>query len=330
MSLSKVTYDSLILLAGKLKNCSDAILADKNQLDNQLGAFLWDDPVGIRFYNNYEEGFAPIENKLIPNINSFVRYIYNLKNQINEYSDAAYATGGVGAAAAGAALVSKFSAKGEGFVSSRILMGVPKEKLDYLIQEGIISYDEDPANVGLTQEEYDRVIQSEKYEKRYKAYLDELRRRKQNLRKVSETDIDEINSSVFHLEEDELKVEYRHLGRATTLGGHATGEVASINLDYDSRQKSSLGGFAALGAHESTHARQWKIYQKIYEKSQDSSVVLTPNEKRILSSYPKFFKGWSQGYHDAEEEVDARISQYAFRDAWNKYAIETYNKPSKR
>lgn len=323
MSLAKVTYDSLVLLAEKLKKCADDILADKTQLDNQLGSFLWEDPVGVGFYNKYEEGFAPIQNKLIPNIDSFVQYIHNLKNQVDEYSGATLAAGGVGVAAAGAAIGSKPSVKRDGVVSSRVLAGAPKKKVDYLIREGIISDDEDPANVDLTQEEYDRVIQSDEYKKRYKAYLTELRRRHQNLREVSETDIDEINSAVFHLKEDELKVEYKHLGQSTSLGGQATGEVASINLDYDSRQKSSLGGFAALGAHESTHARQWKIYQKIYEKSQDPSAVLTSNERRILSSYPKFFRGWSQGYHDSAEEVDARISQYAFRDAWNKYALES-------
>ena len=67
-----------------------------------------------------------------------------------------------------------------------------------------------------------------------------------------------------------------------------------------------------------------ELIRKIFDKAQINPSSLTLGEKKILESYPKIFKGWSQAYHNSLEEIDARISQYAFRDACNQYAVETY------
>lgn len=322
MAISKVTQETLSQMANNLSQCAKDIVIVKKEMDEQLRSFIWDDPVGQSFAIKYEEDFKPLTNKLLPSMNEYVTYIIGLEGNVAEYGGTASMIGAIGATMT----PKRSTGILEGHVSSPALAGrLPKEK-GIMAKEKIVSLDEDPANVDLSQDDYEKLKERPEYKQRYDAYLSELRKRKPELSKrITAGDIDQINSAVLNLKEDELIVKFDRLGAPNILGGQSTGEYASINRDFlDWNPESSRCGVGALGAHESTHAAQWKKYRKIFDKAQINPSSLTSGEKEILESYPKIFKGWSQAYHNSLEEIDARISQYAFRDACNQYALETY------
>ena len=322
MAVSKVSLEILSQMANTLRQSAEAIVSAKGEMDEQLRSFVWDDPVGQSFAIKYEEDFKPLTNKLLPSMNEYVTYIIGLEGNVAEYGGTASMIGTIGAAMK----PKRSTGISEGHVSSAALAGrLPKGK-GVLAKEKIVSLDEDPTNVDLSQDDYEKLKKRPEYKRRYEAYLSELRKRRPDLSKrITAADIDQINSAVLNLKDDELIVKFDRLGASDVLGGQATGEHASINRDFlDWNPESSRCGVGALGAHESTHAAQWKKYRKIFDKAQIDPSSLTPGEKKILESYPKIFKGWSEAYHNSLEEIDARISQYAFRDACNQYAVETY------
>ena len=322
MAISKVTQEALSQMAKNLSQCAEDIVMAKKEMDEQLRSFIWDDPVGQSFVIKYEEDFKPLTNKLLPAMNEYVTYIIGLEGNVAEYGGTASMLGAIGAAM----IPKRSTGISEDHVSSSVLAGrSPKEK-GIMAKEKIVSLDKDPTNVDLSQDDYEKLKERLEYKRRYDAYLSELRKRKPDLSKrITTGDIDQINSAVLNLKEDELIVKFDRLGAPDILGGQATGEHVSINRDFlDWNPESSRCGVGALGAHESTHAAQWKKYRKILDKAQIDPSSLTPGEKKILKSYPKIFKGWSEAYHNSLEEIDARISQYAFRDACNQYAVETY------
>ena len=322
MAISKVTIEALSQMANILRQSAEVIVSAKGEMDGQLRSFIWDDSVGQSFAIKYEEDFKPIINKLLPTMNEYVSYIIGLEGNVAEYGGMASMIGGIGAA-----MIPKHSTGlSDGHVSSSALAGRSPREKGIMSKEKIVSLEDDPTNVDLSQDEYEKLKERPEYKRRYDAYLSELRKRRPDLSKrITTGDIDQINSTVLNLKDDELTVIFDRLGAPDILGGQTTGEDVSINRDFlDWNPESSRCGVGALGAHESTHAAQWKKYRKIFDKAQINPSSLTPGEKKILESYPKIFKGWSQAYHNSLEEIDARISQYAFRDACNQYAVETY------
>lgn len=231
---------------------------------------------------------------------------------------------GVAGFAATAKMATASTQSSDGVVKSRVLPNLTEEEQERLKKDKVISLDDDPMNVDLSEKDYEELRKNPTYSKLYNAYLDELKSRKPDFRKgISAKDIDEINSSVSNLKEDELTVSFQHLGQPDQLGGECTGRDAVINDDFLIKHPQySRCGVGAMGAHESAHARQYKIYSIIYDKKQQGE-VLTPSEESILNTYPETYKVWSEKYHNSAEERNARTYQYAFRDACNTYAMET-------
>lgn len=332
MALAKVTIEALTQMANTLRQSADDILATKEQMDRELYSIPWDDPIGQAFLVQYEEDFKPLKEKLIPNMESYITHIMGLEGVVESYSESNAAAIGAAGIAGGVGIARFAQDKGKGVVRSAPLKGFSEKEIDKMSKDGIISYDDDPANVDLSEEDYSKLSATRAYKKRYEAYLAELRKRNPDFSKeISNTEIDEINSSVLGLKENELSVRFSKLGSASTLGGKSLGKDASINDDFlNAHPDRSICGIGALGAHESAHARQWKIYQEVFDKAQNDPEKLSKGEKIILKTFPKKYSGWSKAYHDSFEEEDARISQYAFRDACNQYVIERYYRKKKQ
>ncbi len=87
MAIAKVTIDALTQMANTLRQNADGILATKEQMDTELYSIPWDDPIGLNFINRYEEDFKPLKEKLIPNIESYLRYLENMGITIGEYAE---------------------------------------------------------------------------------------------------------------------------------------------------------------------------------------------------------------------------------------------------
>lgn len=329
---AKVTIESLTQMAEILRQSADDILGTKEQMDNELYNIPWDDPIGLTFISKYEEDFKPLKEKLIPNINNYIQYMKDEGLVVSEYSgESIGGLGVIGAAGAGAAGATRkadvrFAKRNEEHsVRSAPLSGLSDKEMSKLANKGIISYDEDPANVDLSEEDYKKLRVDPSYKERYVSYLAVLRERQPDFEKgISAKDIDEINSAVFGLKEDELDVAYPKLGESETLGGKSWGNKAFVNKNFlDSHPNSSHCGVGAIGAHECSHVIQRKIYQNIYEKWKNNQ-SLTKNEIEILKTFNTEYSGWSEAYHNDPREVDSRISQYAFRDACNQYVLERY------
>lgn len=79
MAIAKVTIEDLMQMVNTLRQSADDILATKVQMDNELRSFLWNDPIGLSFISRYEEDFKPLKEKLIPNIESYIHYINELR-----------------------------------------------------------------------------------------------------------------------------------------------------------------------------------------------------------------------------------------------------------
>lgn len=86
MALAKVTIEALTQMANILRQSADDILATKEQMDNALHSFPWDDPIGRAFIIKYEEDFKPLKEKLIPNIEKYIQYMQNEGVIVAEYS----------------------------------------------------------------------------------------------------------------------------------------------------------------------------------------------------------------------------------------------------
>lgn len=87
MALAKVTIEALSQMANTLRQSADDILATKEQMDNELRSFPWDDPIGWTFINRYEDDFKPLKEKLIPNIESYLNYLGSIGITVGEYAE---------------------------------------------------------------------------------------------------------------------------------------------------------------------------------------------------------------------------------------------------
>ena len=85
MAKAKATADVLVGFSNDLKGKHDDILNVKKSMDEQLGSFLWDDPVGRAFISDYQEKVKPIEGKLVPNLASYSQYLDQEAAIIRQY-----------------------------------------------------------------------------------------------------------------------------------------------------------------------------------------------------------------------------------------------------
>ena len=99
----KVTTEALIQMASKLRQSAEDIMALKSQMDQALNGFLWEDPVGVRFKTVlYPEGFKPLQEILIPDIDELVNRINmigqetDLFSESDDYPSSSGAGGGIG------------------------------------------------------------------------------------------------------------------------------------------------------------------------------------------------------------------------------------------
>lgn len=104
MALAKVTIEALTQMANTLRQSADDILATKEQMDNELHSFPWDDPIGLSFINRYEEDFKPLKEKLIPNIENYVQYLNEEGMIVSEYGGENAGGMGIGGAVGAGAM----------------------------------------------------------------------------------------------------------------------------------------------------------------------------------------------------------------------------------
>lgn len=86
MAITKVLVDSLVLLRQTMKQAWDDIVDIKLEVDHYCYNFEWDDPVGRSFIAKYEEGMAPIKEKLLPMLEKYGEYLDGLTMNVDEYS----------------------------------------------------------------------------------------------------------------------------------------------------------------------------------------------------------------------------------------------------
>lgn len=100
----KVTTEALAHMASKLRQSAEDIMALKSQMDQALNGFLWEDPVGIRFKTvQYPEGFKPLQEILIPDIQELVNRINMIGQETDLWAESNdYPSGAGGGNAAGA------------------------------------------------------------------------------------------------------------------------------------------------------------------------------------------------------------------------------------
>ena len=121
MAIAKVTIEALSQMANTLRQSADDILATKEQMDNELHSFPWDDPIGLAFIGRYEEDFKPLKEKLIPNIEDYIQYMNQEGMIVSDYSGESI--GGLGSVGAGVAGVASTIGAGAVFSGSQTLGG---------------------------------------------------------------------------------------------------------------------------------------------------------------------------------------------------------------
>lgn len=81
--------ESLRSLASDCQNAMDEFNAIKSEMDRVLDDVLtrWLDPVGMRFKARYDEGLKPIQEKMIPNLEKYQKYLTEQAITIEEFNE---------------------------------------------------------------------------------------------------------------------------------------------------------------------------------------------------------------------------------------------------
>lgn len=87
MALAKVTIESLLSMQQTMKKAWNDIVDIKLEVDYYCYCFEWDDPIGRYFIAKYEEGMAPIKEKLLPMLEQYADYLGKLTTKIEEFSE---------------------------------------------------------------------------------------------------------------------------------------------------------------------------------------------------------------------------------------------------
>ena len=296
MAQAKVSIDSLVKLAQLLQRGADDILSSKTDMDNQLHSFVWDDAVGQSFANRYEEDFKPLTETFIPAITDYIRHIEILEGHVSDYNPVAVVSG----VATGVALGSA-----SGIAVSRAATNATDDQT----HKGKNQKDE--KFVFSRKEDYKQLKKDPRYSRRYQSYMEALAGKEIRYR-INPKDVDEINSKAFSLKEDELIVQFPEDIGGASIAGKTSKNIARVSKYAARIKNSSSCDVGAVGAHESTHVLQYKIYN---EAKTIPFSDLSPRQKEIVKHFPLTYPVGTKEYYNDPMEVDARISEYAFNDA---------------
>lgn len=316
MEKIRVSQEVLVHMANVLKKAAEDIMTLKSQMDSALIDFLWEDPTGVRFKTiKYPEGFKPLQSELIPQLDDFIKHLAQLDAHVSGYAGTA-AIVGAGVVLAGSEQIKGFDTESG--------LNIEQQRKNKILKDNIISGD----NEIDMPDDYERLKNTDAYRKSYNAYLEELNTRNPDLSKgISTREIDEINSTVLGLKDDELRVRMTPLLNDNYAGEHEpmTNE-AKINWNYIVGNKSSRCEVGAIGAHEATHVRQDVEMASV--SVDDESIPLKRRQHVIdlLEAAKEYdtLKVGTRAYYDNLLEEEARIREYAFRDACNTYAENKY------
>lgn len=87
MALAKVTIESLLSMRQTMKKAWSDIVDIKLEVDHYCYNFEWNDPVGRNFVARYEEGMAPVKEKLLPMLEQYADYLEKLRTSVEEFSE---------------------------------------------------------------------------------------------------------------------------------------------------------------------------------------------------------------------------------------------------
>jgi len=85
MAQTKVTASLLRDFAQTLRTEKDRFQSIKSSMDQKLTSFLWEDPIATRFKSQYQEGLAPVEQKLIPAMDNYQVHLNKEAGVIEEW-----------------------------------------------------------------------------------------------------------------------------------------------------------------------------------------------------------------------------------------------------
>ncbi len=87
MAYSKASAELLRDFSRTLSRERERFDSIKLSMDSQLKGFFWDDPIALRFKNDYEEGFRPITSKLLPAMDNYIQHLDKMAAIVGEYDN---------------------------------------------------------------------------------------------------------------------------------------------------------------------------------------------------------------------------------------------------
>lgn len=341
MAVSKVTLDALSQMANILRQSAEDIVSAKGEMDGQLRSFIWDDPVGQTFVVKYEEDFKPLTNKLIPNIEQYVNYLYEAGYVISDYSEElGLIAGGIG----GAVGIAKGIPNGnsEALVDLRprsekksiedVLKGSkgkavsrPRNSIGAFLaisQSGGIIWNNrrfkeletDNASYLETKEGKDRLAKA-------RAAFKDVN---PNLSSVTYDQLYTIVGQTIGLKKNEVVFEKGNNDGAGVLGWHPSKSNKAI-LNRNEETNMSICQKIAVYAHESGHIAQDMVINNAKNKPLE---LQTPYERKLVfadETYPSNPNRDYAKYHHNYKEVDARRYEIVFGKACVDYYNQTRN-----
>ena len=87
MVKTQLTIELLKQFAQLLTNKRESFEQVKGMMDNALRSFLWNDPVARKFKDDYEKRLKPLKKKLLPAMERYEKYLYELADRTGLYSE---------------------------------------------------------------------------------------------------------------------------------------------------------------------------------------------------------------------------------------------------
>lgn len=316
MAQAKVSQEALVKMAETLRQGAEGILSAKADMDSQLQSFDWDDPTGYYFKGKYEEDFKPLTEKLLPAIEEYVSYIAGLKGSVAEYSEVIVSLGALGAAA--------------GYYYRKVPNSEEQSNVGSLKQQKhkkLLSSLSDPDNSDLTKEEHNQLKKDEDFKKIKAKYKEWFDLNEPDLEKgLTQSQIDDMNSHVFGLKENDLVVHFAGKDQLRReFGDDNYSEILGITKGkgthsyINEEQHTSECGLVGTGAHEATHVASIIDYLNLRKwQKKHPNEPLTESQQTLIEIFEK---------KDNELwEENARMYNYAAIDACNEYVQEKYSK----
>ena len=75
MAKTQLTIELLQRFEQDIRNEADRFKSVRQNMDQSLDGFLWDDPVAHNFKARYNEGLEPLNTKLLPALEQYQQYI---------------------------------------------------------------------------------------------------------------------------------------------------------------------------------------------------------------------------------------------------------------